>query len=240
MMSSQAPATDWGGAHRPDTTQNWCQEQEAAKARRLGLRLAEVVGHEAPVRTRVRNCPGGRRRRRRLLLLSQDQETLRIQSKLGAEEPGHAAYVAALVGADLTRGNQYEVLTNGDQFLPAMLKAIAAARTRVVLETYIYDSGDVAAQFTTAFEEAARRGVSCAIVVDAVGSSGMDSEPRHTPRVGRMRRRDLQPAALVQARGTELPLPSQDPGGGRRGRLHRRRRVRGSLAGTRAGSRPLA
>ena len=103
-----------------------------------------------------------------LLLLSQDQETLRIQSKLGAEEAGHAAYVAALVGADLTRGNHYEVLTNGDQFLPAMLKAIAAARTRVVLETYIYDSGDVATQFTTAFEEAARRGVSCAILVDAV------------------------------------------------------------------------
>ncbi len=110
-----------------------------------------------------------------LLLLAQDQETLRIQSARGAEEPGHAAYVAALLGADLTAGNQYDVLTNGDQFLPAMLQAIAAARTRIVLETYIYDSGDVAAQFTTALEQAARRGVMCAIVVDAVGSSGMDS-----------------------------------------------------------------
>jgi cardiolipin synthase A/B len=109
-----------------------------------------------------------------LLLLAQDQETLKIRSRIGAEEPGHAAYVAALVGADLTRGNQYEVLTNGDQFLPAMLKAIAAARKRIVLETYIYDSGDVAAQFTAALEQAARRGVTCAIVVDAVGSSGME------------------------------------------------------------------
>ncbi len=110
-----------------------------------------------------------------LLLLAQDQETLRIQSALGAEQPGHAAYVAALVGADLTVGNQYDVLTNGDQFLPAMLQAIAAARTRIVLETYIYDSGDVAAQFTTALEQAARRGVTCAIVVDAVGSARMES-----------------------------------------------------------------
>ena len=59
---------------------------------------------------------------------------------------------------------------------PAMLEAIAAARTRIVLETYIYESGDVAGRFTTALEQAARRGVMCAIVVDAVGSSGMDSD----------------------------------------------------------------
>lgn len=110
-----------------------------------------------------------------LLVLAQDQETLKIQSRIGAEEPGHAAYVAALVGADLTRGNQYDVLTNGDQVLPAMLQAIAAARQRVVLETYIYDSGDVAAKFTTALEQAARRGVACSLVVDAVGASGMEA-----------------------------------------------------------------
>ena len=110
-----------------------------------------------------------------LLLLAQDQETLKIRSALGAEAPGHAAYVAALVGADLTRGNQFEVLTNGDQFLPAMLTAIAGARKRIVLETYIYDSGEVGSQFTTALEQAARRGVACSIVVDAVGSSGMEN-----------------------------------------------------------------
>ncbi len=109
-----------------------------------------------------------------LLVLAQDQETLQIRSLVGAAEPGHAPYVAALVGADLTRGNQFDVLTNGDQILPAMLEAIAAARTRVVFETYIYDSGAVATQFTTALEQAARRGVMCAIVVDAVGASGME------------------------------------------------------------------
>lgn len=110
-----------------------------------------------------------------LLLLAQDQETLRIRSRVGAKEEGHAAYVAALLGADLTRGNQYDVLTNGDQIYPAMLDAIAKARRRIVFETYIFDSGDMAGQFTAALETAARRGVACAIVVDAVGSSGMDN-----------------------------------------------------------------
>jgi len=109
-----------------------------------------------------------------LLLLAQDQETLKVNSALRADEPTHAAYVAALVGADLTGGNQYEVLTNGNQFLPAMLAAISGAKERIVLETYIYDAGDVGNQFTSALEQAARRGVKCAIVVDAVGASGME------------------------------------------------------------------
>ena len=110
-----------------------------------------------------------------LLLLAQDQQTLRIRSDVAASDPRHAAYIAALLGADLTRGNRYDVLTNGDQIFPAMLEAIAEARKRIVFETYIYDSGEVAGQFTTLLESAARRGVSCRLVVDAVGSSGMDS-----------------------------------------------------------------
>ena len=62
------------------------------------------------------------------LLLAQDQETLRIRSAVPADDPRNAAYLAALVGADLTRGNRYDVLTNGDQIFPAMLGAINAAR----------------------------------------------------------------------------------------------------------------
>ena len=35
-----------------------------------------------------------------LLMFAQDQETLKIRSAVGAEEPRHAAYIAALVGGD--------------------------------------------------------------------------------------------------------------------------------------------
>jgi cardiolipin synthase len=109
-----------------------------------------------------------------LLLLAQDQQTLQIHSARGAEDPDHAAYLAALVGADVRGGNQYDVLTNGDQFFPAMLDAIRGAKRRVTFETYIYDTGEMANQFTQALEEAARRGVRVQIVVDAVGGSSMD------------------------------------------------------------------
>ena len=67
------------------------------------------------------------------LLLAQDQEVLRPRSAIGAEDPRFPAYVAALVGADVARGNHYEVLTNGDQFFPAMLSAINQAKKRISL-----------------------------------------------------------------------------------------------------------
>jgi cardiolipin synthase len=115
------------------------------------------------------------------LVFAQDQETLRIRSAYGAEHPDHPAYLAALVNADLTHGNQYDVLTNGDEVFPAMLQAIDGAARRISFETYIYDSGDIPNQFTAAFERAARRGVKVTVLVDAVGAAPMD--PAHIERL---------------------------------------------------------
>ena len=95
------------------------------------------------------------------LLLAQDQETLRVKSIHGVEDRPHPPYLAALVGADLTRGNRYEVLTNGDQIFPPMLAAIDAAKRRISFETYIYS--------------AARSGVKVTIVADSVGAISIGS-----------------------------------------------------------------
>ena len=114
-----------------------------------------------------------------LLMFAQDQETLKIRSAVSAEDPRHPAYIAALVGSALSKGNRYDVLTNGDQFFPAMLDAIRKAKRRISFETYIYDTGEVATQFTTALEEAARRGVQVNLVVDSVGASGMKDKDQN-------------------------------------------------------------
>jgi cardiolipin synthase A/B len=111
-----------------------------------------------------------------LLMFAQDQVTLKIRSAVGPGEPRHAAYIAGLVGADLTYGNDYDVLTNGDQIFPSMLEAIRGATRRISIETYIYESGEVANQFTAALEDAAHRGVRVNMVVDSVGGSGMKDE----------------------------------------------------------------
>jgi cardiolipin synthase len=106
-----------------------------------------------------------------LLALAQDNATLKVRSAVGADDRRHASYIAALVGADETHGNDYDVLTNGDQVFPAMLDAIRGAKRRINFETYIYDTGEIANQFTAALEEAARRSVRVNLLVDAVGSS---------------------------------------------------------------------
>jgi len=107
------------------------------------------------------------------LLIAQDQETLRIRTSIGIDDPRFPEYLARLVGHPLTTGDSYIVHTNGDSAFPAMLAAIDGARERVDFESYIYQDGDVADRFTTAFEAAARRGARVRVVVDSIGSSGM-------------------------------------------------------------------
>ena len=115
------------------------------------------------------------------LVIAQDQETLRVRTPLAAADPTFPDYLATLLGDPLTSGDSYVVHTNGDQAFPAMLAAIDAAQHRIAFETYIFDTGRIAERFTTALEAAARRGVSCRMVLDAVGASTM--EARHIERL---------------------------------------------------------
>jgi cardiolipin synthase len=110
------------------------------------------------------------------LLIAQDQETLRVRSTVAARDPGHADYIAGLVAGDVSRGNAFDVLTNGVEIFPAMLEAIDNARRRISFETYIFDTGEISAKFVAAFERAARRGVEVRLVVDAIGASSMEKE----------------------------------------------------------------
>jgi cardiolipin synthase len=69
----------------------------------------------------------------------------------------------------LTAGNRVEALHNGEQAYCAMLEAIDAAGARVVLSTYIFDSGAAGAAFARALSDAADRGVDVRVLVDGVG-----------------------------------------------------------------------
>jgi cardiolipin synthase len=110
------------------------------------------------------------------LVFAQDQVTLRLRSNVSAEDSRHPDYVAALVGTELSHGNAFDVLTNGDQIFPAMLAAIDGARRRISFESYIFDTGEVANRFTESLANAARRGVTVKLVIDAVGASTMEQE----------------------------------------------------------------
>jgi cardiolipin synthase A/B len=103
------------------------------------------------------------------LLIAQDQDTVRVKSPLSASDAAFPHYVASLLGAPLHNGDAWTALRNGNEVFPAMLDAIRQARSRISLESFIYEDGIVGDQFTQALAEAARRGVTVRIVLDAIG-----------------------------------------------------------------------
>lgn len=67
-------------------------------------------------------------------------------------------------------------LRNGDEAFPAMLTAIAAARSSVRLETYIYSDAELGRTILAALLDAQQRGVNVKVLVDALGSLGLPKD----------------------------------------------------------------
>ena len=80
-----------------------------------------------------------------------------------------------MLGPNVTEGNKVDALLNGDQIFPAMLKAVRSAQKTINFETYIYWSEAIGNEFADALAERARAGVIVHLLVDAVGSSKLDS-----------------------------------------------------------------
>ena len=114
------------------------------------------------------------------LLFAQDQATLRVESALAADDPGFPRYAAALINSPLTSGDRFDVLVNGVEIVPAQLEAIRGARRRISYETYFFDAGRMAGEFTAALSDAARRGVHVRMILDAVGAQTMDPDHART------------------------------------------------------------
>lgn len=73
-------------------------------------------------------------------------------------------------------GNKIELLANGDEYFPAMLKAIRSAGKTVNFATYIFESDEIGHQFRDAFCERAAAGVEVRILLDGIGSGwGLDN-----------------------------------------------------------------
>ena len=98
-------------------------------------------------------------------------EDLGEPEPVGAEHLKHIARVVnRVVAQPLTAGNRIEPLTNGDEAFPAMLTAIAGARTSITLCSYIFDNDRSGRQFVAALAAAQARGVAVRVLVDAAGT----------------------------------------------------------------------
>jgi cardiolipin synthase A/B len=93
-------------------------------------------------------------------------------------EPAFLRTLEAQTDAELVHGNRAEVLRNGDEIFPAMLKAIRGAKQTITFANFIYEKGDISRDMAEALAERALAGVGVNVLVDAVGSSGMPKQYR--------------------------------------------------------------
>lgn len=98
----------------------------------------------------------------------------RITRVNAIENPLFAHELGAMLGPAMLGGNRVQVLKNGDQIFPPMLKAIRSAQTTITFESYIYWSGDIGKEFADALAERARSGVKVHVLLDWLGSAKLD------------------------------------------------------------------
>lgn len=101
-----------------------------------------------------------------------------VEIDYGPRDPIFAGTLGPLLGAEFTRGNQIRLLSNGDEFFPAMLEAIRRAERTVTLETYIWASGTISDQFIAALIGCVERGVKVHVLADGMGTLGLKREDR--------------------------------------------------------------
>ena len=99
-----------------------------------------------------------------------------LDHEFGVDSPEFLPTIAGAVGIQLTQGNRIELLNNGDEFYPVMLREIAGAQGSITIEAYIYWEGEIGRRFASALAERAKSGVRVKILLDAVGSSTIGAD----------------------------------------------------------------
>ncbi len=107
-------------------------------------------------------------RTKALLAKRWSKGTLDLQQQAALEE--------AATGVPLIAGNKCTLLFDGPQTMSEMLKAIAAARNHINLETYIFDQDELGLKFADALIEKQQQGVTVNILYDSVGTIGVPAE----------------------------------------------------------------
>ena len=84
-------------------------------------------------------------------------------------EPSFFPTIAAHTDAPILTGNKIDVLLNGEQTFPAMLKAIRGAKKSITYTQYLYQDGAIAYEIAEALAERCRAGLTVKILLDSHG-----------------------------------------------------------------------
>src|SRR5258706_10408879 len=110
-----------------------------------------------------------------LLLLSGCANLTRINDlpNIALGEASFYPTIAAHTDSAVVAGNRVELLFNGEQIFPAMLKAIRGARKSITYQQYLFQEGALAHENAEALAERCRAGVEVKILLDSLGSGNL-------------------------------------------------------------------
>jgi len=114
------------------------------------------------------------------LALGNKQIDAPLEHRYAVSDAQFPRAMSSVLTPSLVGGNRIDALINGAEIFPAMLAAIRSARDSVTLETYIYWSGTIGAEFAEALAERARAGVRVHVLLDWVGT---DLDEAHLDRM---------------------------------------------------------
>ena len=86
------------------------------------------------------------------------------------DSPHFATALATIAGAPVEHGGTITTLNNGDEFVPALLEAIAKAERTINFAVYIWSEGTFSDQLIAALEKKQHEGVTVRVLLDGLGS----------------------------------------------------------------------
>src|SRR5438105_7124544 len=152
-----------------------------------------------------------------ILLIRRHTLEYHLEHPFAVSDPEFFGSALAMSDPVPIEGNAIEVLQNGDEYFPAMLDAIRAAKKTVNFEAYIVYSDEIGRAFCEALSERARADLEVRVLLDGVGSSwslnNSDVQmmkragckftyyhPTHSLRVDRTNRRSHRRVLVVDGR----------------------------------------
>jgi cardiolipin synthase A/B len=86
-------------------------------------------------------------------------------------EPSFFRTIEAHTDAPIVSGNRIDILLNGDETFPIMLRDIKRAKSTITFAQYLYEDGSIARDLAQAFAERCQAGVRAEILLDSHGST---------------------------------------------------------------------
>src|SRR6185503_5405815 len=113
-----------------------------------------------------------------VILLAGCASVLKVQEvpELRLDQAAFFRTIEAHTDAPIVAGNHIDVLRNGDETFPVMLREIKHAKSTITMAQYLFEDGAIAREFAEAFADRCRAGVSVNILLDHHGSKKVPSD----------------------------------------------------------------